>query len=216
MAASSRKNVATNDDYDKSWSEVILISGSSGTGKTVLAQNLTRLLSDEMQPNRGGLSNKSDFDNTSGDGAIPTSRYSAKGPIMFVEGKFDQLIQYNPHSALSLAFSDLVERLVLEISNEDSETLKDLLTSQIPPADLQILSSFVPNIDKLSGALQSNASITWSQEKLTAANVLPEEEEQHQRINRQAFSKFQGSCRTFLRLVTSVVTKPIVVLMDDT
>lgn len=179
---------------DEGASEVILIHGSSGTGKTVLAQSLRELLSDSETS--GHVSTEAlSSEGCEGCEGSSTRETLMQRDLCFVEGKFDQLIQSNPYYAISIALSDLVERMVHDAA-VDVHHIKETLSSKLAPEEFLMLSSLIPNTDLLVG------------ETASPMNVQP------YHANQYTFSNLKKLCKFFLQTVVSK-SYPVILFLDD-
>ena len=150
-------------------SEVVFVHGRSGAGKTALVQSMNTLLTDARHCN-----DESD--------------------ILFVAGKYDQLLSTDPYSALSRALSDLVKKVTTNNASGLSKIRTAVLES-VDVDDLPTLSALIPNLNRIV-CVQHNSRVSGRSNQA------------------QAYAKLLSTVCSFVRSIIAA-TSPTVIFLDD-
>ena len=150
------------DAYERirvSQSELVLVHGISGSGKSSLINAFVRESVVEQE-------------------------------VLFVSGKFDQLLSHAPFAALVTASNQLCRDILRRVN---SEAIRDRIRAELGP-EINLLGNLIPALAKMAenrGATKKASS-----------------------MGGQAFSRFKQLFRSFMRAAASDET-PIILFLDD-
>jgi predicted ATPase len=151
-------------------SEVVFVHGRSGAGKTALVQSMNAIL------------------------RMDSRLCNDESDILFVAGKYDQLLSTDPYSALSSALSDLVKKVTTNNASGLSKIRTAVLES-VDVEDLPTLSALIPNLNRIVCVQHSSRAPGRSNQE-------------------QAYAKLLSTVCSFVRSVIAA-TSPTVIFLDD-
>ena len=151
-------------------SEVVFVHGRSGAGKTALVQSMNAIL------------------------RMDSRLCNDESDVLFVAGKYDQLLSTDPYSALSSALSDLVKKVTTNNASGLSKIRTAVLES-VDVEDLPTLSALIPNLNRIV-CVQHNSRVSGRSNQ------------------EQAYAKLLSTVCSFVRNIIAA-TSPTVIFLDD-
>lgn len=182
------------DAFDRCWqdvgkasSELVLLSGPSGSGKSALARSVLQPLA---------------FDN---DGYYVVGKFDQLH-------QNNVHIRHEPYSPFVQAITELV---VLWENNEENHTniLGEALQEQMDPDHSAVLQALIPALSRIFQSTASSASNASNNTTLSSLTYLPASTTAMGRIAQQ--DRLFSAMRDFFHIVCAVQQHPFVLVLDD-